>query len=90
MGLNAEFKGIVESMCPGGLLGLLSRTQDEVWDFFETLAWDNYAFEQAIPNLQYSTHDESVFPVHHYPRAHSIDFYDPLSYLCASCLVRLL
>jgi len=26
LGLNAEFRGIVESMCSGGLLGLLIRT----------------------------------------------------------------
>ena len=30
LGLNSEFRGHVESMCPGGLLGLLSRTEDEV------------------------------------------------------------
>jgi len=28
--LNTEFRGIVESMCSGGLLGLLSRSQNEV------------------------------------------------------------
>ena len=38
LGLNAEFRSIVESMCSGDLLGLLSRYQDEVWDFFENLA----------------------------------------------------
>jgi len=32
--LNAEFRNYVESMCPAGLLELLSTTQDEVWDYF--------------------------------------------------------
>jgi len=36
---------IVESMCLGGILGLLSRTQYEVCDFFEKLARDTYIFE---------------------------------------------
>ena len=30
LGLNSEFRGHVEFMCLGGLLGLLSKTQDEV------------------------------------------------------------
>ena len=38
MGLNAESKSYVKSMCPRGLLELLSTAQDEVWDFFEKLA----------------------------------------------------
>jgi len=28
----------VESIYRGGVVGLLSKTQDEVWDFFEKLA----------------------------------------------------
>ena len=63
MGLNAEFRGNAESMCPGGLLGLLTRTQDEVWDFFKKLAWDNFEFEQAKWTLGYRTH-ESAFHAH--------------------------
>ena len=43
--VNSESRGYVKSLCPGSLLGLLTKTQDEVWDFFETLAWDTYAFE---------------------------------------------
>ena len=35
VGLNAEFRGIVKSMCSGGLLGLLFRSQDEVWVFLK-------------------------------------------------------
>jgi len=38
VGRNVESRGYIESMCPAGLLGLLTRTQDEVWDFFEKLA----------------------------------------------------
>ena len=30
MGLNSASRGFVESICPGGLIGLLSTTQDEV------------------------------------------------------------
>ena len=40
MGLNSKFRDHVESIYPGGLLGLFARTQDEIWDFFENLAWD--------------------------------------------------
>ena len=45
MGLNVESRSYVESICPGGLIELLSKTQDEVWDFFEKVAWETYAFE---------------------------------------------
>jgi len=45
VGLNAKYRGYVESMHLGGLLGLLFKTQDEVWDVFNKLAWDTYAFE---------------------------------------------
>jgi len=36
--LNVESRSYVESICPGGLIELLSKIQDEVWDFFEKLA----------------------------------------------------
>jgi len=45
MDLNAEFGGYVKSMYLGELLGLLSRTQDKVWGFFKSLAWDTYELE---------------------------------------------
>ena len=35
VGLTAKYKGYVESMCLRGLLGLFSKTQDEVWDFLK-------------------------------------------------------
>jgi len=47
VGLNAEFRGHIKSMCLGGFQGLLSETPDEVWDFFEYLAWETWEFEQA-------------------------------------------
>jgi len=38
VGLNSESWSYVESIYHGGVLGLLSETQYEVWDFFEKLA----------------------------------------------------
>ena len=38
VGLNALSQGYVESMYLGGFQGLLSKNQDEVWNFFEKLA----------------------------------------------------
>ena len=72
LGLNAEFRGYIESIYPSGVLRLLTRIQDEVWDFFEKLTWDKYEFEQVRWILGYPT-DESAFHAHPYHR----DFYDP-------------
>ena len=77
MGLNSKFRGHVESMCPGGLLGLLSKTQDEVWDFFENLGLETYEFEQAKMNLKYPTHAESTFYANPSPQDHFLNPYDP-------------
>jgi len=38
MGLNVESMSYVEYIYPRGLIELLSKTQDEVLDFFEKLA----------------------------------------------------
>ena len=38
VGLNSKSWGYIESLYPGGVLWLLSKTQDEVWNFFEKLA----------------------------------------------------
>ena len=67
VGLNVEFRGHVESMCPRGLLGLLSKTQDEIRDFFEKLAWETYKFEQCRETLGYLIDCEYIFHVnpHH-------------------------
>ena len=69
---------------------LLSKTQDEVWDFFEKLAWDTYEFEQGMNNFGYPTHSESVFPVSPCPQDPFIDSHDPSdsylpSVLCNYC-----
>ena len=77
MGLNVESRSYVESMCPGSVIGLLTRTQDEIWDFFEKLAWDTYAFEQARMNFGYPSHDKSVFHANHCHQDHSQNSYDP-------------
>ena len=53
MSINVESRGYVEFMCPSGILGLLSKTRDKAWDFFKTLAWDTYEFEQARSTLGY-------------------------------------
>ena len=37
--VNATSSIYVESICPRGLQGLLCTTQDDVWEFFEILAW---------------------------------------------------
>ena len=61
VGLNVEFWDYVESICPGGVTGLLTKTHGEVWDFFEKLAWDTYAFEQVRETTGYPTHCKSIF-----------------------------
>jgi len=53
MGLNSASWGYVECICPEGVLGLLARTQDEFWDFFEKQGWGTYALEQARNNFGY-------------------------------------
>ena len=90
VGLKAESWGDIESICPAGVLGLLSKTQDEVWDFFEKLAWDTYEFEQVRNNFGYPTHSEFVFPVSPCPPDPFIDSHDPShsylpSVLCNYC-----
>ena len=63
MSLNVDSMSYIESLCPRGLIELLSKTQDEVWYFFEKLVWDTYAFEQARNNFAYPLHSESVIPI---------------------------
>ena len=83
VGLNSVSRGYVESICPGGILGLSTRTQDEVWDFFEKLAWDTYEFEQAKNNFGYLTPNECVFHANPCPHDRFTNSHDP-SYSCAS------
>ena len=89
--LNTKSWGYIEFLCSGGLLGLFSKTQDEVWGFFKKLAWDTYEFEQARETLRYWTHSKYAFHVNPHHQDHFIDSYDHLSYsyappiLCDCC-----
>jgi len=89
IGLNAFSRGYVESMCLGGFQGLLSKTQDEVWNFFEKLAWDTYQFEQVSETLGYPTHGE--YASHPYHQDHFAYSYNHSAYstmfpiLCDYC-----
>jgi len=67
VGLNSESWGYIKSNYRGRVLGLLSKTQDEVWNFFEKLAWDTYKLKQAQKNFGYPLHSESVIPISPYP-----------------------
>jgi len=81
VGLNVESRSYIESICYGGLIQLLSKTQNEVWDFFEKLAWKTYAFEQANEAFRYLSHGEYDFHANSYPSDHLVNSYDP-SYCC--------
>ena len=48
----------IESLCFGGLIELLSKTQNEVWDFFEKLVWETYTVEHANETFRYPTPGE--------------------------------
>ena len=71
--LNAEFGGHVESMCLGRFRGLVSETPDEVWDFFEYLAWETWEFEQDKEALVHSSSDPYAF---HFQLYHQHQFRD--------------
>ena len=77
MGLHYAYRGYVESICPRGLIGLLSKTQDEVCEFFEKFIWDTYAFEQAKKNFRFPTHGETVFHVNPSHQDYFMNSYDP-------------
>jgi len=64
-------------MCPRVLEGLLSKTQDEILDFFEKLVWDSCEFEQARENLRYPSHGAYTFHVSPHHRDHLRNSYDP-------------
>ena len=83
VGLNSESWGYIESIYPRGILGLLSKTQDEVWDFLRIVAWDTYLFEQAKNNFGYPSPNESIFLANLYPHDHFMNSYGP-SYSCVS------
>jgi len=79
--LNVESRYYAESICSRDLIELLSKTQDEDWDFFEKLAWKTYAFEQANETFRYLTHGKYDFHANPYPPGHFMNSYDP-SYSC--------
>ena len=81
MGLNVESRCYVKLICLGGLIELLSKTQDKVWDFFEKAALETYAFEQANKTFRYRTHGEYDFHSNPYLPDHFMNSYDP-SYSC--------
>jgi len=81
VGLNVESRCYVESISPEGLIELLSKTQDEVWDFFEKVALEIYAFEQANDTFRYPTHGQYDFHANPYPPDLFINSYGP-SYSC--------
>jgi len=77
VGLNIETRRYEESLCLGGIIRLLSRTQDKVWNFFEKLAYDIYEFNQAKKNFRYLTHSEFIFHANHSHQDYSMNSYDP-------------
>ena len=90
MDLNVKSRSYIESICPRGLIGLLSKTLDELWDFFEKLTWKTYAFEQANRSFRYPTHGECDFQANSYPSDHFMNLNDPYYYymppiLCDYC-----
>ena len=76
-GLNGEYRDHVETTYPGGLDCLFTKTQDEVWDFFEKQAQNTYEFEQARNSFGYPTYSEPAFPISPCPRDPFIDSHDP-------------
>jgi len=48
VGLNALSRGYVESMCLEGFQGLLSKTKNEVWNFFEKVAWFFISLNKSV------------------------------------------
>jgi len=82
MCLNSKSWGYIESIYPRGVLELLSKTQDQVWDFFEKLTWDTYKLKQVQKNFGYPLHSKSVIPVGPYPQDHFIDSHDLLMLVC--------
>lgn len=75
-GLNIESRSYIGSIFPGGLRELLSKTSNEVWDFFEKLAWETYAVEQANTTFRYPTHGEYDFHANSYPSYHFVNSSD--------------
>ena len=79
-GLNDEYRGHVETIDPGGLGCLFTKTPDEIWNFFEyfTYMWEydnaRETFTHPSPDL-YTEHftplDESQFGGISYDHSHT-------------------
>ena len=80
MGLNAKSWNHIEFIYSGDVLGLLSKAQNQVWDFFGKLAWKTYAIKQANDTFRYPTHGKSVVPVSPSYQDYFIGSYDPPYY----------
>jgi len=67
VGLNTEFRGYVKFVYHEGFLRLLSRTQGEIWNFFEKLPRNAYECEHIGEILGYPTRSQYAFHVnpHH-------------------------
>ena len=66
---------------------MLSKTPNEVWDFFKKLVWETYAFEQANKPFRYPTQGKYEFHANSYPPYQFMNCSDPfhsdmLSVLC--------
>jgi len=90
VGLNVESTSYVESICSRGLIELLSKTQDEAWDFFEKLAWKTCVFGHANETFRYLIHREYDFQANSYASDHFMNSNDPYCYymphvLCDYC-----
>lgn len=56
-GLNDEYRGHVETMYPGGVSCLFTKTPDEIWDFFQYLAHDTQEYNNARETFGHPTPD---------------------------------
>jgi len=79
--LNVASRSYIGSIYARGSMELLSKTQNEVWDFFEKLTWKTYAFEQANEAFRCQTSGEYDFQANSYLSYHFVNSYDP-SYSC--------
>ena len=89
-GLKIGSRSYINSIFPRGFIELLSKTQNEVCDFFETLAWETYAFKQANETFRYRTHGEYDFHANSYASNDFVNSYDSYDYyvplvLCDYC-----
>ena len=79
-------RSYIDSIFPAGFIELLSKTQNKVWDFFEKLAWETYAFEQANEPFRYPTHGEYDFHANSYPSDRFVNSYNSYDYYMAPVL----